>query len=98
MSHATSPLSLRLDFDVRTRLQQEAYAQDRSLSYVAQKAIIAFLDAKDARYQAISTALAEADKGVFVSDEAITKWIDSWGEDCELTVPKPDVFLLPNLA
>jgi predicted transcriptional regulator len=93
MPHVTSPLSLRLDPDVRSRLQREADMEDRSLSYVAQKAIVAFLDAQESKRQAIAQAVAEADKGVFVSDEAMTSWVDSWGTDNELPLPRADVFL-----
>jgi predicted transcriptional regulator len=42
---------------------------------------------------AIDEALAEADKGVFISGEAVSKWLASWGTPDELPPPEPDIFL-----
>jgi predicted transcriptional regulator len=90
---SATPLSLRLDPEIRERLQREAHAEDRSLSYIAQKAIISFFNAKDNKKQAIMEALAEADNGIFISDEAMTAWVESWGTDNELPIPEPDLHL-----
>jgi predicted transcriptional regulator len=87
------PLSLRLDPAVKTRLQQEASRVDRSLSYVVQNAIVAFLDAKDQKRQIIADALAEADKGIFISAENMSAWVESWGNEGELAEPTPDLDL-----
>lgn len=43
--------------------------------------------------QAIREAIIEADKGVFISSEAMHKWMNSWGTDNEAPRPKPDIFL-----
>ena len=45
-----------------------------------------------ARDEAIKAALAEADKGVFVSAEAVHRWMESWDTDNELPIPEPDIF------
>jgi predicted transcriptional regulator len=42
--------------------------------------------------EAIRAAIAEADKGIFVSSEAVHRWMDSWDNDDELPIPEPDVF------
>jgi predicted transcriptional regulator len=85
------PLSIRLDPEVRRRLELEAGTMDRPVSWVAAKAIESFLAARDAKRAAIDAAIAEADRGIFVSGEAAEAWIDSWGED-ERPLPEPDVF------
>jgi predicted transcriptional regulator len=90
---AAVPFSIRLEPDVRSRLEEEAKSLDRSASYVATKAIESFLEARAAKRQALIEAVAEADKGVFISEEAMDAWIDSWGTDNELPPPEPDVFL-----
>ena len=48
------------------------------------------------KLDAIREALAEADKGVFISAEAMHRWIESWGTPDELPPPEPDVFLPPK--
>mgnify|MGYP003553343277 CR=1 FL=1 len=42
---------------------------------------------------AIDEALAEADKGVFISGEAVIEWLESWGTDYVKPMPAPDIFL-----
>lgn len=90
---ASSPFSLRLSPELKERLDAVAESEDRSASYVATKAIEAFLDARDAQDEAIREAIAEADTGVFVSSEAVDRWMESWGTDNELPMPEPDIFI-----
>ena len=89
---ASRPFSLRLSSDLKDRLEAVAEDEDRSASYIATKAIEAFLDARDARDRAIREAVEEADKGIFVSSEAVDRWMESWGTDNELPMPEPDIF------
>ncbi|PZO82543.1 MAG: CopG family transcriptional regulator [Mesorhizobium amorphae] len=53
----------------------------------------AFLEAQDARRRLLAERRAEADKGEFISEEAMTRWVDSWGTDQELPPPEPDLFM-----
>ena len=46
-----------------------------------------------AYHAAIDEALAEADKGVFISGEAIIEWLESWGTDYVKPTPEPDHYL-----
>jgi hypothetical protein len=48
---------------------------------------------KQRAYQAaIKEAVAEADKGVFISGERVSEWLRSWGTPNELPMPEPDIF------
>jgi predicted transcriptional regulator len=47
---------------------------------------------QDAYLAAIDEALAEADKGMFVSGEAVIEWLESWGTDNVKPSPEPDIF------
>ena len=89
---ASSPFSVRLSPELKQRLDAVAEREDRSASYVATKASEAFLDARDAKHAAIRAAFEEADKGVFVSSEAVDRWMESWDTDNELPMPEPDIF------
>lgn len=42
--------------------------------------------------EAIRDALAEADKGIFVSSEAVHRWMESWDTENELPIPEPDIY------
>ncbi|WP_108003410.1 CopG family ribbon-helix-helix protein [Mycoplana dimorpha] len=86
----SAPFSLRLDSELKARLEAEARNQDRSASHVAAKAIEMFLDAQDAKRLAIERALEQADAGAFVSADAVHRWMNSWDSDQELPEPQPD--------
>jgi predicted transcriptional regulator len=62
-----------------------------SASSLANKAIETFLAARAAKRSQIEAALADAEKGEFISGEALDRWIDSWGTEAELPAPEPRV-------
>ena len=84
---------MRLDEDLKSSLEAEARLEDRSASYLATRAIKKMLAEKEAKRRLIEEAMAEADKGVFVSSEMVESWMNSWGTDNELPIPEPDTFL-----
>lgn len=87
-----NPVSIRMDESLKARLENAARAEDRSLSWLAQKAITKFLDERDFKHAEILRAYAEAEKGVFISDGAMMAWVDSWDMPHELPMPQPDIF------
>jgi predicted transcriptional regulator len=88
----TVPFSLRIEPKLKAKLEKEAAREDRSAAYIAQRAIAAFIESREARRKALKEAVAEADKGVFISEEAMDAWVDSWGTENELPPPEPDIF------
>lgn len=89
---ATVPFSIRLDENIKSRLEKEAEREDRSAGYLAQKAIESFLDDRDYFHREMDAAIAEADRGVFISGEAMHRWMASWDTENELPPPEPDIF------
>jgi predicted transcriptional regulator len=85
--------SVRLGRDVLGELEEEARRQHLSAAQIANEAIRAYLDNQALKREAVQEALAEADKGVFISSEAMHRWIKSWGTANELPPPEPDVFV-----
>ena len=92
---ASARLSVRIDPELKAWLKEEARLKDRPAGYVAIEAIRALKEATERKNRMIEEALAEADKGVFISEEAMTRWFLSLGTDHELPEPDPDVFLKP---
>ena len=88
---ATERLSLRIDAGLKKDLEREARREERSASYLAVKAIEAMLRDRAEKREAIREAIAEADKGDFISQEAMDAWVSSWGTETELPPPEPDV-------
>lgn len=90
------PFSLRLDAEIRSRLEAEARRRDRSASWIATKAIESYLSACDEKRHAIENALADADEGVFISGESMNSWVEKWGTDQENDLPEPDIPISDN--
>jgi predicted transcriptional regulator len=84
---------MRLDPALKSWLEAEAQRQDRSASYIAQRAIAEMMQVTQAQQMEIGAANAEADKGVFISQDAMYAWMDTWDTAAELPPPNPDVFL-----
>lgn len=92
----TSPYSIRLDDTLRQSLEREAEIEDRPPTQLAVRAIRSMLEAKAAKRAAIEAALDQADRGKFISAEAMNDWIDSWDTEDEVSSPKADI--MPDSA
>ena len=90
---STVPFTFRIDKELKKSLDLEAQTEERSASYLASKAIKLMLDQQEEKRLAVKKAILEADKGVFVSQEAVHGWMDSWDTENELPKPKADIFL-----
>lgn len=89
---ATETFSMRMDAEVKRRLEKKAASLDRSAAWVAQQAISAYLAREEALAESVRAALAEADKGVFISGEAVERWMDRWADGFDDPFPEPDIF------
>ena len=89
---ATENLSIPLDVGLKADLEAEARRERRPESWIAERAIEAYLAAKKRKREAIDLAVTEADEGVFVSKEAVDRWVESWSSGEAATKPAPDIF------
>ncbi len=92
-SMSTVPFTFRIETELKKNLDLEAQAEDRSSSYLASQAIKMMLELKEEKKQAVERAIIEADKGAFVSQEAVHEWMNSWDTENELPKPKANIFL-----
>lgn len=92
MSESASTFSVRLPKDLRKAVDDYAQATNRSRAFVVKEAVAGFMEDQAAYLAAIDEALIEADKGVFVSGEAVMEWLESWGTDNVKPMPEPDIF------
>ena len=90
---ASDRITIRVEPELKQWFEQQAKRKDRSVGYMVTESMEQTKRASEARDQMIRDAMAEADKGVFVSEEAVHKWMDSWDSENELPFPEPDVFL-----
>lgn len=83
----STPISLRIDPELKRELEELARQEERPLSQVAVRALRAYVRTQKERRAAIERAMREADEGRFISAEAIHEWMRSWDTDDELHRP-----------
>ena len=89
---ATERLSVPISTELKSRLEREAQLEERSASHLAVKAIEAMLRNQADKRTAIRMAVEEAEKGAFISQEAMDAWVASWGTGAKNAPPEPDIF------
>jgi predicted transcriptional regulator len=83
----TTSFTLRMDTDLKARLEAEAQAEDRSAAWLAQTAISELLERRAWKRQAIEEAEAEVEAGLLIDGDAVEAWVKSWGTDDPLPPP-----------
>ncbi len=75
----STTMTIRLDDDLKLRLEKLADSTHRSKSFLATEAIRDFIELNEWQVQEIKTAISEADKGEFAADEAVESTFKKWG-------------------
>ena len=77
----STTMTIRLDDDLKARLDHLADATHRSKSFLATEAIRDFVEINEWQIQEIKTAITEADNGEFASEEEVGNVFKKWGVD-----------------
>ena len=77
----STTMTIRLDDDLKERLERLAAATQRSKSFLAAEAIREFIELNEWQVQEIQQAIKEADAGEFASDAEIVRTFSKWGVD-----------------
>jgi predicted transcriptional regulator len=78
---ASTTMTIRLDDEVRDRLDRLAAATQRSRSYLAAAAIEQYVELQSWQVSEIEQALKEADAGDFATDEEVAAVAKRWGHE-----------------
>ena len=84
-------LSVRVPDELNDQLDTLSRATKRSRSWLATEALGDYVRRNAWKARELHEAVAEADKGSFVSHEAMVDWVDSLGTAQEKAPPEPDV-------
>lgn len=84
--------SIRLPDDLRAEVDRIAAHNKRSRAFIIKEAVEAYIEDRRTYHTAVEAALAEADKGVFVSAANVQTWIEALVNDPNALPPEPDVF------
>ncbi len=72
-------MTIRLDADLKIRLDKLADATHRSKSYLAAEAVREYIELNEWQLQEIQAAVTEADAGDFASEESVNAVFGKWG-------------------
>lgn len=85
-------LSIQISQETSERLERLGRATDRSAATLATEALERYLLESEWEIDRLDAAIADADEGVFISNEAVTSWLSTWGTGGEARAPEPDTF------
>ena len=86
------PVTFRIDEAEKAELDRVAKELDRPPSAIVARAVRAYLAHRRDRIDDLREAVREADKGVFISSQAIHGWLESLDTETPLPFPEPDIF------
>jgi RHH-type rel operon transcriptional repressor/antitoxin RelB len=86
MSSAT--FTVRVDSDIKKRLEKLAKSTGRSRSFLAAEAIGEFVDVNEWQIAGIKAAMQSLDRGESIPHEQVKEWVKSWGSRKERPAPK----------
>lgn len=92
---AVVEFSIPLQPAVKAELEAEARLSDQTAGEIAEMAIAQYLAGRKIKREAVRQALKEAEDGVFISEAAVSQWVQGWGTPDEAPPPEPDVFPRP---
>jgi RHH-type transcriptional regulator, rel operon repressor / antitoxin RelB len=85
---ASTTFTVRVEPNVKKRLEKLAKSTGRSRSFLAAQALSAYLDVNEWQVAGIKRAIASLDHGAGISHKDVQDWVDSWGRKRERSVPK----------
>lgn len=77
----STTMTVRLEPELKQRLDRLADATQRSKSFLAAQAIREFVDLNEWQVQEIRNAIAKADQADFASDDQVRNVFGKWGVD-----------------
>lgn len=77
----STTMTIRLDDEVKDRLDRLAESTQRSRSFLASEAIREFVERNEWQIAEIEAALSEADAGDFASDDEVAELSRKWQGD-----------------
>ena len=75
----SATVTLRLDDDLKQRLDRLSKATQRTKSFLAAEAIREFVDLNEWQIGEIENAVAEADREAFASETEVRRVLGKWG-------------------
>ena len=83
--------SIKLDDDLKNRIQQLADTRHRSSHWIMREAIRDYVEREEAResfkQEALASWTAYQETGKHLTDQEVCDWLNAWGTDKEAMIP-----------
>lgn len=84
--------SIKIDDDLKNRVQQLAEQRQRSAHWIMREAIVQYVTREEAReafkQEAVASWEAYQETGRHLSGEDVSRWLASWGTEAEADRPE----------
>jgi RHH-type rel operon transcriptional repressor/antitoxin RelB len=84
----STTFTVRVEAELKERLEKLAKSTGRSRSYLAAEALCAYLDVNEWQVADVKRALASLDRGDGVPHQEVKDWVSSWGRKSERPAPR----------
>jgi RHH-type rel operon transcriptional repressor/antitoxin RelB len=85
---ASTTFTLRVETEMKKRLEKLAKSTGRSRSFLAAEALREYLDVNEWQVAGVRKAIASLDRGDGVPHEQVKSWVNSWSGKRERPAPK----------
>ncbi len=85
-------MSLRISSEMKEKLERISSDTKRPVSDIAEEALSEYLLQQEMEAKALDEAIERADRGDFVSHDAVADWLRTWGSADEKAAPDADIF------
>lgn len=85
-------LSVRLNAEVKDRVDELARITKRSRSFIINEAVETYVRDQGDFVREVQAAVKSAQSGIGHSKEQVFSWLDSLAEGKKLPIPAPDIF------
>jgi RHH-type transcriptional regulator, rel operon repressor / antitoxin RelB len=85
---SSTTFNVRVETDVKKRLEKLAKSTGRSRSFLAAEALREYLDVNEWQVAGVRKAMDSLDRGDRVPHEQVKAWVNSWGGERERPAPK----------
>jgi len=85
---SSTTFTVRVETDVKKRLEKLAKSTGRSRSFLAAEALSEYLDVNEWQVAGVRKAIASLDRGGSIPHEQVKAWAKSWGGKRERPAPK----------
>jgi RHH-type rel operon transcriptional repressor/antitoxin RelB len=84
----STTFTVRVEPQVKKRLEKLAKSTGRSRSFLAAEALNEYLDVNEWQVAGVRRAMTSLDRGDGVPHQEVKDWVNSWGGKRERTAPK----------